>query len=285
MGHRANLVLVEQDTAKIYRSHWDGHKVLNILTQGLDFCEKHFRKFPEVDWLYDNAWAEGGLLVDKDKKQILFFNLELLDTVGHQNAFIDYLKVELWKGWDIFWAFRGNVDIAEYINIMEDSILAEGCLPEYEKIDNWKDLLSEIGREGTNKTLVTIVCDKVITDYVLEGHWDEINFCIAEGEELKEVLPDAFKLFNTETLDEGEINDVLLVNYDRKEIYACWNYDTDDRHVEAIPSLWPGWKATRQTQGVSFNFDETNRKRNYRKMSQEKFIDYLRQWGLLEYRE
>lgn len=57
MGHRANLILLENNNPRIYYSHWDGNYIPIILYQGLEFCEKYFVGFDEHGWLMDNAWS------------------------------------------------------------------------------------------------------------------------------------------------------------------------------------------------------------------------------------
>lgn len=143
MGHRANLILVENNNTKTFYSHWSGNITPRILAQGLKFCENYFKKYDETNWLLDNAWAEGGILIDKDNRKILFFSLEFLETIALQNAFIKLLQQKIWFGWNINWAFRGNVDFAEYLNVMEDDILADGSAPNYITLDDWDSLIED----------------------------------------------------------------------------------------------------------------------------------------------
>lgn len=284
MGHRANLVLIENNKPKIYYSHWDGNKIPNILAQGMDFCEKYFVTLNEDHGLMDNAWAEGGILIDKSTKKILFFDGEFLDTIALQNKFISFLQQNIWINWSISWAFRGNVDFAEHLNLMNRYILADGSKPEFYKIDDWNSLIEELDNEWAHKSLVTIIHNKEIVDYILVGHWTEINFCIAEGEKVKEKTPSNFKVSLKNQIKESEIEDVLLIDYDTKQIFVCWSYNTDDRHIEAINKIWNGWKPKRQTTGVAFNFDYTGREKTYIKISEKEFIKYLNEWKLLEYK-
>ncbi|MEG0931177.1 hypothetical protein, partial [Algoriella sp.] len=157
MGHRANLIIIENEKNKIYYSHWSGNSIPNIISQGLEYCEKYFKNFNEDGYIMDNAWAEGGILIDKDNKYILFFGGEFLETNALRKAFIKYLNQYIWIDWKIDWAYKGIVDLAEYLNMMSDTILADGCKPNYNKIDDWKSLIKEIECEWSHKTLVTII--------------------------------------------------------------------------------------------------------------------------------
>lgn len=284
MGHRANLILVEDKEPKIYYSHWDGQNTPNILSQGLEFCEKHFKKFKEDGWLMDNAWAEGGILIDKDNKVVQFFNVELLEVIAIRNRFIDFLQKNIWTDWSIKWAYKGNVDFAEYLGIMEDYILAKGCNPNYHKFKNLNDLILEEDKEWASRTLVTIVSNNIIKDYVILGYCDEIDFCLAEGIDLKDNIPSVLEISTPKNIKEAEIEDVLLVDYNSKDIFICWTDDKDDRHIDYVKNIWNGWDCKRQTKGVEFNFEYTQREKSYTKIEKQEFDEYLKKWKLLEYK-
>lgn len=91
MGHNANLVLLNNDKLEIYYSHWGGQKTSKILLKGLKFCERHFRELREIGNLIGDA-AEGGILIDKNKKNIVYFDSELLESGGFRRKFIEYLE-------------------------------------------------------------------------------------------------------------------------------------------------------------------------------------------------
>jgi len=284
MGHRANLILVENKTPKIYSDHWDGQKTPNLLAQGLVYCENHFKGLKEDGYLMDNVWAEGGILIDKDKQNVLFFNVEFLESVALQNAFINYLEQNIWINWTIKWAFRGNVDFAEYLNLMDDHILADGSKPNFHNLKDSSILkLREEDSTFAALSLITIVEKDLVKDFVLLGDSTEVNYCLARGIALKDYLSQAFETVAPEKIKESEIEDILLVDYHNKAIFVCWVYDTDDRHLSAIKDIWPGWDCKRQTKGVSFNFEYTQREKSYLKITAQEFKEYLNKWKLLAY--
>ena len=135
MGHRANLVILENQISRIYFTHWRAQETPNILAQGLEFCEKYFKEFEEDGWLMDNAFAEGGILIDKDNKHILIFSgSEIGYTPALQRLYCKHIVNKIWKEWTVKWCDKGNVDFAEYLGIMEDRILADGCKPNFLEI-------------------------------------------------------------------------------------------------------------------------------------------------------
>lgn len=161
-------------------------------------------------------------------------------------------------------------------------------MPDFVKEEDWNELLEYLEDNDENfynKSLVTIKENDSVTDYVLVGLWTEINFCIAEGTGLKNKIPKAFKVNNSNEIKEIEIEDILLIDYDEKKIFVYWTYDVDDRSVKEIENIWNGWIAKRQTQGVSFNFDYTLREHNYQKLDDDEFKNYLEKWKLLEFKE
>ena len=110
MGHRANLVLVENKEPIIYYTGRRAQETPNILAQGLNFCEKYFSEFDEVGWLMDNAFAEGGILIDKDNKKILIFGGgDISYTPALQRLYCKHIT-KIWKGWNVEWCSKGNVD-------------------------------------------------------------------------------------------------------------------------------------------------------------------------------
>lgn len=284
MGHRANLILLENKLTKIYFSHWDGQKTSKILAQGLEFCEKHFKKHNQDGWLMDNAWSEGGILIDKDNKVILFFDLEYFNTIVIRNFFIEFLQKTKWIGWYIEWAYKGNVDFAEYLGLMEERILALGTKPNFNKLESLNNLIYEDDEDWASRTFVTLIGNDSIKDYLILGYGEEINFCLAEGRNLKENLPIILEVSNLENVKEAEIEDVLLVDYNKKQLYVCWANDTDNRYIEAVKEIWIGWHIERQTKGIEFNFEYTLREKSYIVYTEQEFREYINECKVLEYK-
>lgn len=277
MGHRANLVLVENKKYKIYYTHWKAQETPNILAQGLDFCEKYFKEFDENSWLMDNVFAEGGLLIDKDNKKILIFGGgDIGYTPVLQRLYCKHI-VKIWKGWNAQWCSKGNVDFAEYLGIMEDRILA-GCTPEFYEESEWSYTMD---KDRTQDEVITIINDGIINDYKQDLGLDGINVCIAKGETLKDIIPDELKIEKWH--NEIETTDCLLVDYDTRKIFVCWGKDTDSRHDEKIKEIWKGWQVQRQVDGLIFHFDYTNRDKTIVEMTDEQFEKYIKDNNLYEF--
>ncbi len=178
MGHRANFVIVENSIIKIYFSQGKAQETPNILAQGLAFCEKYFEEFIEESMLMDNAWAEGGILIDKDLKKVLIFGgSETNYTPALQRHYCKHMS-GVWKSWSVQWCSQGIVDFAEHLGLMEDRILADGCKPEFLKSEEWSFTMDA---DRTQEEVITIIKNGIIADYKQDWGFQGINICLERG--------------------------------------------------------------------------------------------------------
>lgn len=125
MGSRANIVTIENGDTKIYFFHWLAQEMDAFVILG----EENFRKFLEESYedgdgqnLMDNAWAEGGLLLDFDNKVLIWFGGE---DIEYDRPYLDaymLLLQQAWPGWDTRWASMGNYDIGLYLGISDEEL-------------------------------------------------------------------------------------------------------------------------------------------------------------------
>ena len=278
MGHRANLVLVENREPKIYYAPWRAQETPSILAQGFDFCESYFKEFTEEGWLMDNAFAEGGILIDKDNKKVLIFGgSEVSFTPALQRLYCKHI-IRIWKNWNVEWCHKGIVDFAEYLGIMEDKILANGRIPNFSTREEWSYTMDA---DRTQDDVITIIYNGTISDYKQDWGLDGIEMCIARGEILKDIIPDELKIY--EWHNEIETTDCLLIDYDTKKIFVCWGSYTDNRHDIKIREIWKGWTVQRQTDGLIFHFDYTNRDKSLVEMTDKQFKEYCLKYNLFEF--
>lgn len=277
MGHRANLIIIENKEPKIYYTHWGAQNTPNILAQGLEFCEQYFRGFNEDGWLMDNAWAEGGILIDKDNKKVLIFGGCDTDyTPVLQRLYCKHIT-EIWKNWTVKWCNKGNVDFAAYLGLMEDRILADGCKPEFFESEQWSYSMHP---DRTQDNVITIIKEGIIKDYKQDWGIDGINLCISKGENLAHTIPD--ELIIQKWHNEIETTDCLLVDYDTQKIFVCWGGGADERHDDEVRKIWTGWEVHRQTEGLIFHFDYTNRDKSIVEMTDKQFQQYCEEVKLFE---
>lgn len=127
MGCRANFVVIEQGAAKAYYAQWGGMGCVYSFADGPDSAVAAMEDMEEVDGLMDWAFAEGGYLIDLDRRSAIVFGSPMIDDdqleemdddmaeeVRSVNQTLDqgaraYLEhiTPAWNGWQITWDQRG----------------------------------------------------------------------------------------------------------------------------------------------------------------------------------
>ena len=126
MGQRANLITVEDGEHTLRYDHWVANRLDDILFWGADYALSYFdaqETVGEDGWL-DEIWAEGGAVLDLDKRHLLWWGGE---DVNHELPVRRvYLKLQkkVWHDWTIEWAHRGIVDLAECIGLPKEKVLS-----------------------------------------------------------------------------------------------------------------------------------------------------------------
>ncbi|WP_433469665.1 hypothetical protein [Spirillospora sp. CA-128828] len=82
MGARANFALIDEDGLRLHYSHWGADRVCSALVAGpvaagRFISAQHRCDDPSHDWL-DDAWAEGGAVVDHTARNLVFYGGQLL---------------------------------------------------------------------------------------------------------------------------------------------------------------------------------------------------------------
>ncbi|WP_248925062.1 hypothetical protein [Paenibacillus hamazuiensis] len=124
MGQRANLVIVKEDGYNLYYNHWCANTLPGDLFWGpknaISFIEAQ-NKVDDSGWLND-IWAEGGALIDLNKKLLLFYGGEdELWSIPYRRIFLNLMQ-SVWGNWEIRWAYNGILDIASYVGVPEDKV-------------------------------------------------------------------------------------------------------------------------------------------------------------------
>lgn len=126
MGQRANLIIVKNGTYDLYYSHW----CANVLPEELFWGVEHALQFiriqtkadKETGWL-DEVWAEGGAVIDLDKKVFLLYGGEdIAQDIPLRRMYLQLLA-QVWHGWEIKWAYEGIADLADYVGYPTAKVL------------------------------------------------------------------------------------------------------------------------------------------------------------------
>jgi hypothetical protein len=116
MGNRANFVVVRDRDWRLYYSHWAGCRILDALIGGPDLALRYaesLRNCRKDEWV-DPLWADGGAVVDLDRRQVLFFGDELMVSMAERRAMMRVLAA-VWPGYSIGWAYDGTAELAAYV--------------------------------------------------------------------------------------------------------------------------------------------------------------------------
>jgi hypothetical protein len=151
MGSRANIVVMQDGTYDLFYCHWCASSLPSDLFWGpahaVAFARNQLdarslgREIPmrradqshpdhasaqqpeAAGWLDDN-WAEGGAVIDLDRQVLILYGGEdLLWYIPLRRLYLQLLH-EMWAGWDIRWAHRGIVDMADYVGLPQDWVTA-----------------------------------------------------------------------------------------------------------------------------------------------------------------
>jgi len=116
MGNRANFVIVKDRDWRLFYSHWAGCRMLDALIGGPDLALRYahsLRESAKDEWI-DPLWADGGAVVDLDRRRVLFFGDELMVGMQERRALMRVLA-SVWAGYAVGWAYDGTVELAQYV--------------------------------------------------------------------------------------------------------------------------------------------------------------------------
>lgn len=161
MGHRANYLLLEPQGSRLFYSHWAAKNVETDLFWGSEQAERFIlAQTPCQEWL-DDVWCEGGAVLDKVERELVVFGgIDILYDVYRRSVWLT-LIAPFWEGWNVRWAARGVVDLAEKAGLSPDRVLAPGSdsrrpveiVASPAEEDPWWDTLVTL--DGRHYTLTT----------------------------------------------------------------------------------------------------------------------------------
>lgn len=253
MGQRANLVIVKQGGYDLYYSHWCANTLPGDLFWGpqhaISFIEAQ-TKVGNTDWL-DDIWAEGGVVVDEEKKVLLFFGgEEELRSIPYRRIFLKLMQ-KVWGNWEFRWANEGIIDIAEYVGVPKEVVLAgkedddlvgKSLAPPEEK--NWLDTIVSIAFDD-EETLI----------FPLQGG---IEVFLLHGPEL---LQSCDRSFGYKEFRVGEWTRDFPVSgfhldLNDKQI-DIWHANTFSNIIQEMNELWPDWKVYQHNDRYEVQIEKT----------------------------
>lgn len=254
MGQRANLAIGNARGYELFYSHW----CANTLPRDLFWGSKHALEFisqqrpvsVEDGWL-DTTWAEGGAVVDPQNQTLLLYGGEDLQyDIPLRRLFLRMLHTA-WGDWNIRWAFEGIVDIAEYLGVARERVIADSdhasartavLTPPEER-----DWLRCIGTIRSDGDLSIYPLDGMLIDYLLAG---------------PELLESSKNVESFATLDVSEWTKEFPVggfhiDVNQRQL-AFWMAEDGPNALADIANAWSGWQVCWHTDRFESHIELTN---------------------------
>lgn len=225
MGYRANFVVLENGDWQLYYAHWVGYRMLDVLLGGpkpaLRYVTSLIRD-PKTQWL-DPAWADGGAVIDLDRRRLLFFGDELMTTMNERRAMLAALAI-MWDDYAVGWAYDGLVELAGYVGA-ETHTCSSPLIPR-----------TRLARERGKLCQVVSVVDPAGGLRLWPLRWTISQAW--HGPALLDKLPGpGLSRLTLGMIPEGGVH----IDVDRNTV-GQWHTADNMGICTALPGLWPGWQ-------------------------------------------
>ena len=167
-------------------------------------------------------WADGGAVVDLDRRRVLFFGDELMVEMAERRAVMRVLAA-VWPEYAICWAYDGTTELAGYVG-------AELRPHAWDKRPTLR-----LARDRNELCHLVSVVDATgqVRMWPLWWHLSKAW----HGPALLDRLPGR----GVTTLTLGKIPEGVHIDVPRKSLGAWQTADTMG-FFEALPDLWSGWQ-------------------------------------------
>ena len=225
MGNRANFVIVKDQDWQLYYSHWGGCRMLDALIGGPELALRYaasLRRCEKDEWC-DPTWADGGAVVDLDRRRVLFFGEPLMVEMNERRALMEVLAT-VWPGYEICWAYDGTAELAGYV----------GAQLRPDTWDRQPNLKLARGRNHLCHLISVVDADGQLRFWPLWWHLSKAW----HGPALLDKLPGpGIRRIKLGKIPEGGAH----IDMRRKTLGAWQTADTMG-FFQALPELWPGWQ-------------------------------------------
>lgn len=228
MGHRCNLVIVENGTPVVYYDHWAANTLDTTLFWGPERTLTFIRQREPVSGpLLDPVWGEGGAVLDLDRKRLTWFGGEDINCDIIWRRVQSSLMARNWPGWEIRNCPEGVHSIADAAGLPREGKLRNPdpitffYEPDIYRTEGQAILTTR--RDGETRA-TRLFGD---TGYQGEATPDIIAALVAD-----DPVP----------LDGALLELGAHLDFDRKE---CSFWSADDRvTADSLGKDWPGWTVT-----------------------------------------
>jgi hypothetical protein len=244
---------------------------------------RHWRRQPQRQrseastprgWL-DEVWAEGGALIDAQRRVLLLFGGEaILYDIPLRRFYLRLLQ-RVWRGWDVRWAYEGIVDQADYLGLPRELVLVPAGDDE-----SWDDLSLAAPEE------------KDWTDGVGSIRWEDGTlrlYPLTTGSTCYVYLHNGTRLLEA-ARQAGGVETLALDEWTpefpgggfhidmARQTLETWFSSTAATVEERIARHWPpGWAVTWHHDRYEFQLERTEGRLRFQTPSQETLTEQLRQ--------
>ncbi len=123
MGHRGNLLLVDESGYELYYCQWCALSLVKEFFWGPEYAFRYIKQLPPAanSWL-DTVWAEGGAVLDTHRNRMMLFGGEEINyDIPLRRVYLELLQL-IWEGWQVEWAYNGIIDLAEYVDYPRERV-------------------------------------------------------------------------------------------------------------------------------------------------------------------
>ena len=225
MGNRANFVIVKDQDWQLYYSHWGGCRMLDALIGGPELALRYaasLRRCDKDEWC-DPTWADGGAVVDLDRRRVLFFGEPLMVEMNERRALTEVLAT-VWPGYEVRWAYDGTAELAGYVGAE-----LRPC-----RWDRQPTLKLARGRKHLCHLISVVDADGQLRFWPLWWHLSKAW----HGPALLDELPGpGIRRIRLGKIPEGGAHIDL-----RRKTLGAWQTADTMGFFQALPELWPGWR-------------------------------------------
>lgn len=290
MGHRASYVIVRGGEPRIFASRFGAQTVGRDLFAGPEEAIALVESLTPDDQLYTHVWCEGGAFVDEDARTLLFFgddyHCALSTCLPLRRAFLAVLA-ERWPGWDVRWAHQGVVDFELRLGMAPGRGFDPPRPPEEYEV-RWaresfgadEDGFPYRRTAGTpppedpwedRQTFVTVVGEGGAARDVISRR-DPRELLIV-GPRLLEWIDAAPPApYTTELHVQGGV----LIDLPRRTVESWRAEALSDHALSRFAASWPGWRLTRQTEGLVAQLERSGRDGSAARISDEQVAGWVR---------
>ncbi|MDQ2627934.1 MAG: hypothetical protein M3Y90_13180 [Actinomycetota bacterium] len=239
MGNRANVVVVENSDWRMHYAHCTSYRMLDAFIGGPELALHYATSMepcPKTQWV-DALWADGGAVIDRDRRRLLFFGDELMTAIPERRAMLKVLDA-LWPGWTVSYAYDGVAEIADYVGGQPHVYEWSKCPP------------VKLARNRKAPAQVVSVIDPTGRVRLWPLCWADSQAW--NGPALLDKLPGpGLARLQLQTHPAGGVH----VDVGRKTM-AEWHTADTMGICRELPDLWPGWR----TESWADRFEEQARR-------------------------